>query len=241
MKKLSGLLLLLLLFVSVSCEPAKSEFTQESYIDDIYTVNKHTVSPEFADTSYMVSNMDEYNLATGTRARMVLRYYYDASSGKMPSWSIYHIEEIIPTRPLSALSEIDTLEYSTPFVGLIRYEVYDKFYKPVWVHKNRQNLSVVYSGVEEGAEFAMAVRGVVDNFVELELFAKARNVGNVTTRKLLTFDLAGIKDFISSEQASSLVANDSLKTRVFLKLKDDKGNVRKAEIIGGTFENPFKQ
>ena len=49
-----------MLGMMVSCDPAEGAYTEERYVDNIYTVNKATVQPEFADTTYFVSNIEEY-------------------------------------------------------------------------------------------------------------------------------------------------------------------------------------
>lgn len=225
----------------VSCGPADQEFTEERFVDNIYTVNKHAVIPEFTDTSYMVSNMAQHPLQTGDRVRMILRYYFDAGSSKMPQWSIYHIGEIIPVRPIVAKGEVDTLEYATPFVGLDYYELMERYYNPVWIWKNRQNINIIYKGVEDEAQFAMAVRGISGDFLELELYAKAKSIAEVKTTKLLTFDLNGVESLVAPEEQSLVKDIDSLRTKIYLKRLDEKGVVSEASIIGGKFRNPFKK
>ena len=79
---------------------------QTVYVYDIYTVNKHTVRPEFEDTAFMVQNMAQYPLQTGDRAYMVLKYFYDAESVKYPQWTIEKVLDIIPTRPLQAKDSV---------------------------------------------------------------------------------------------------------------------------------------
>ena len=242
MKKfVAGLFMTVSLISFASCEMAEQGYTEEIYYDNIFTVNKHTVSPEFKDTSYMMSNMDEHPLQTGDRARMILRYYFDAYSGRMPQWTIHKVVETIPTRDIVAKSEIDSAAFVTPFVGLDYYELMDRYYNPVWVWKNRLNMNIIYKGVADDAEFAMAVRGISDGLVELELYAKAKSVGEVTTTKLLTFDLADVEGLILPEQQALVSDVDSLKTKIYFKLLDDKGVVKEGNIMGGKFRNPFKK
>ncbi len=234
-----GLFVAVMAVCFVSCDSAESGFKQEMYLDNIFTVNKHAVIPEYSDTSFMVSNMDSYNLNTGDRARMVLRYYYDANSGRMPEWSIYSLVEVIPTRRLQSAADVDIAAYVTPFTALPYYELLDRYCKPVWVWKNRQNINITYKGVKDGAEFAMVVRGLKDNSVELELLAKADDNGNSSSTKLLTFDLADIGNYLTAEEKSSVSGVDSLQTRIFFK-RLEKDKVSEAQVIGGKFANPFK-
>ncbi len=223
-----------------ACMPAEVGFTEERFVENIFTVNKHTVAPEFADTTYMVSNMDQQNLKTGDRARMVLRYYYDASSGRMPEWSIYQVGEVIPLRDIVAKGEVDADEYQTPFVGLDYYELMDRYYNPVWVWKNRLNMNLVYKGVKENAQFAMAIRGISDGCLELDLYAKAATLGEKKSTTLLTFDLNDAETVATPEMKASARGIDSLKTRIYFKFLDDKGVVKEGDILGGKFANPFK-
>lgn len=223
----------------VSCDNPKKEYTQEFFLDNIYTVNKHTVTPEFGDTSYMVSNMNSYPLQTGDRVRMMLRFYYDAFSGKMPEWEIYAVDEVIPTRPLQARNSVDTTEYATPFIAITYYELMDRLCNPVWIWKNRQNINIIYKGMRNGAEFAMSVRGVTDGYIDLDLFAKATAEGNTQTEQLLTFDLENVCDFLTAEEKNSIAGHDSLQTRIFFKRLDN-NTLKEVKIIGGTFANPLK-
>ena len=222
-----------------SCGPAEVGYTEERYIDNIFTVNKHTVAPEFADTAFMVSNMDQQSLKTGDRARMVLRYYFDASSGKMPEWSIYQVGEIIPTRDIVAKSEINADEYQTPFVGIDYYELMDRWYNPIWVWENRLNMNLIYKGVKDDAQFAMAVRGISGDCLELELYAKAATLGETKSTKLLTFDLNDVEAVATPEMQASARGVDSLRTRIYFKFLDN-NVVKEGNLLGGKFANPFK-
>lgn len=254
MKKfIAGLFALVSLVSVVSCGSAEGGFTEERFVDNIFTVNKHTVTPEYSDTSYMVTNMDSYALKTGDRARMILRYYYDAYSGKMPEWSIYSIDEVIPTRPLLSADAVDTTAYSTPITALVYYEFMDRFVSPVWIWKNRQNLNVSYNGIKERTEFAMIVRGISEDVdavgnskrycLDLELRAKSHLNTGVKTTQLLTFDLANVGDFLTAEQKRLVAGVDSLHTKIYLKRLErveDVETVRDIYIMGGSFANPLK-
>lgn len=240
MKKFFGYILLALSAILVwSCEPAESGFTQTIYIDNIFTVNKHTLRPEFEDTTYMMQNMASYPLQTGDRARIIIKYYYDAYSGKLPEWNIVNVVEKIPTRSITAQDSAMCADFTTPFTAINYYELMDRFCNPLWVWNDCQNINITYKGVEEGAEFAMVVRGVADDCLELQLLAKANTIGEVETTKLLTFDLKNVGDFLSKEQKDSVAGIDSLRTRIYFQ-RLDKGELREVNVIGGTWANPFK-
>lgn len=240
MKKLLNVSLLSsLILVLFSCDPIEPEYRYEHYFDDIYTVNKHTVSPEFSDSVIRISNMDKYPFVTGDRVHMTLRYYFDISTMKMPLWEISHVTRKIETLPLTAPTGIDSAEYDAVFNKLHNYELASKFVKPVWIWRNRQNINISYFGVEEGASFVMAVRGINGDCLELDLYAKAKSNNEHTTTTLLAFDLSKAGDFLSEEQKNSIADIDSLRTRIYFNRKVD-GEVKRVDIIGGKFANPVK-
>lgn len=240
MKKLLDISLLSsLILVLFSCDPIEPEYRYEHYFDDIYTVNKHTVSPEFSDSVIRISNMDKYPFVTGDRVHMTLRYYFDLSTMKMPLWEISHVTRKIETLPLTAHAGIDSAEYDAVFNKLHNYELASKFVKPVWIWKNRQNINISYFGVEEGASFVMAVRGINGDCLELDLYAKAKSNNEHTTTTLLAFDLSKAGDFLSEGQKNSIAGIDSLRTRIYFNRKVD-GEVKRVDIIGGKFANPVK-
>lgn len=240
MKKLLDISLLSsLILVLFSCDPIEPEYRYEHYFDDIYTVNKHTVSPEFSDSVIRISNMDKYPFVTGDRVHMTLRYYFDISTMKMPLWEISHVTRKIETLPLTAPAGIDSAEYDAVFNKLHNYELASKFVNPVWIWKNRQNINISYFGVEEGASFVMAVRGINGDCLELDLYAKAKSNNEHTTTTLLAFDLSKAGDFLSVEQKNSIADIDSLRTRIYFNRKVD-GEVKRVDIIGGKFANPVK-
>ena len=245
MKKILGLIFVsMTMFLMASCEPVQWGDKFEYFYDNIYTVNKHAVYPEFSDSFVIVSNMDSTSLKTGDRARMILRYYYDSSSGKKPQYSIYYLGDIIPTRSLDSIAGIDTLEYNSLFKNLEFYDFWDRYANPVWVWNNCQNINVSYYGLKDGAEFAMAVKGVDNEYLELELFAKATRSNNVANTILLTYNLSNADEFLTYAQKKSLEKYDTLKTRIYLdrEVKDElngKIYTEKINFIGGKFANPF--
>ena len=223
-----------------SCEPAEQGYTYDYYLDNIYTVNKHRVIPEFDDTMLMVSNMDQFAFQTGDRVHMTLRNYYDSNTMPKPQLSIYNVVEVIPTLPLVGKESVDTAEYNALFNNLHQYEFLDRYAQPVWVWDNRQNINISFFGVKDDASFVMAVRGVGEDCVELGLYAKARRVGKVTNTRLLSFDLSNVADFLSDEEKAKVAGIDSLKTRIYLK-REDEGKVKEVSILGGKFANPLKK
>ena len=240
MKKLLNIALLsLVAAVLFSCDPIEPHYKYEYYYDNIYTVNKHTVSPEFSDSVIPISNMDSYAYQTGDRVHMTLRYFFDISTMSRPLCEIAHVTRKIETRPLSLSGSIDTAEYNATFAKLGNYELADRFVSPVWIWKNRQNLNVYYYGIEDGASFAMAVRGVSEDFIEFDLYAKATRSGKLTNSKLLTFDLSNVADYLTEEQKGCVSGMDSLRTKIYLK-REVEDKVDEVEIIGGKFANPVK-
>ena len=157
----------------------------------------------------------------------------------MPEWNIVNVVEKIPTRSITAQDSAMCADFTTPFTALNFYEFMDRFCNPLWVWNDCQNINITYKGVEEGAEFAMVVRGVADDCLELQLLAKANTIGEVETTKLLTFDLKNVGDFLSKEQKDSVAGIDSLRTRIYFQCLD-KGELREVNVIGGTWANPFK-
>lgn len=246
MKKIFGFIFAVVAFsFMTSCGPAEWGTSWEVFLDDIYTVNKHAVVPEYSDTFIRVSNMDSQPLKTGDRARMILRYYYDSSTGKQPEYTIYSLGDIIPTRKLDSIPAIDTLEYNTPFKYLEYVEFIDRHAYPVWVWNNCQNINVSYYGVKDNAQFAMAVKGVDEDVLNFELFAKAQRSNDATTTVLLTYDLNNIGEFLTNEQIKSVANYDTLKTRIYLsrEVKDENGvaSIEKINFIAGKLANPFKK
>ena len=247
MKRFFGLAALLSVALAFfSCEPAETGYEFEYYYDNIYTVNKHKVRPEFQDSLLTIYNMDKYGLETGHRARMVLKYYFDYSTMAYPKWEIAELIEVIPTLPLQAKDAVNAEEYNTLFTSLNYYELMDRYLQPVWVWNGLQNINIEYKGLKDNAQFAMTVRGIgVDETdeknvgVEFDLYAKAQQSGNVKSSKLLTFDLSNVADFLTDEQKGRIAGIDSLKTRIFLKSEVD-GVAKETNILGGKFANPLK-
>ena len=197
-----------------ACGPAEQGFTMEYELQGLYTVNKARVEPEFSDTFLFVRNIDDFELETGDRAFLHLHYYYDAYSGVAPQWNIRQVIKKVPTYPLLSMADVDTAAYCTPITGLQPLNFFNEYEALTWVWKEKQNISIKYKGVEDGASFALAVRGVKDGYVELQLFVDARE-SNKETSTLLTFDIANIKDFLSDDEKALL--SDSIKTKIFAK------------------------
>lgn len=239
MKKMLNIALPLMALLFFSCSPVEPEYTEENYFYDIYTVYKHSVSPEFSDSTIPVSNMEKYGFETGDRADMVLRYYYDYQTTPRPVFTIHSVREVIKTRPLSQTGSIDAAEYNTPFDSLVLYEFYDRRVLPIWVWKNRLNMNISYFGEKSSASFAMTVRGVSGDTVMFDLYAKAPRNGSKTSTSLLTFDLNSVADVLTAEQKNSLAGIDTLNTKVYFQ-REVKGKVREAFLTRARFANPVR-
>lgn len=243
MKKIFGIISAFVAMLSISsCGPVELVERWEHYIGSVYTVNKHAVIPEFSDTFYMVSNMDGQPLKTGDRARMVLRYHYDSRTDAKPQYTIVEVGEIIPTRTLDSIAAVDTLAYDATLMWAL-YDLGSRYVYP-WVWNNCQNVNVAFYGVKESAAFAMTVKGVQGDNLELELFADIEKSKDENTQ-LLTYDLSNAADYLTAEQKRSLEAYDTLRTKIYFNFedKDSLGNavVRKVNISGGKFANPFRK
>ena len=219
-----------------ACEPAEVSYNEYGYAEGLYTVNKATVKAEFGDTALFMRNFDDYKhtLKTGDHAWLRLRFDYDAYSGQPPVWCISEIIEVVPTYPLSVLDSAAIAQYDTPFTALKATNLGIGKWVAAWVWNGRQNLNLSYRGTELDAEFAMVVRGYNEGCVELELLAKAAQ-GTGDTDKLLVFDLTNVADFLPVEVRDSLPKGedfDKIKTRVFYKYLDKKGNVNEVNILG---------
>ncbi|MBO7194223.1 MAG: hypothetical protein J6V47_08065 [Bacteroidaceae bacterium] len=212
-----------------ACGPAEIGYKQEFTLQGLYTVNKATVAPEFSDTMFFVRNIEDYDLKTGDRALLLLHYEYDAYNGKAAQWTIEEVLKRIPVYPLSLKSDIDTDAYTTPITGLQPLNFFNAFTTRSWVWKGKQNLSIKYKGVEEGASFALTVRGVNNGSVEMELFIDAEE-SDKEVATLLTFDISNIADFLSDADKASLPSNiDDIRTTIYVKRMSD-GNPKEDTI-----------
>lgn len=205
-----------------ACGPAEVGYTEEWNIQGLYTVNKATVAPEFTDTFYFVRNIDEFDLKTGERAMLLMHYYFDAYSGKAPQWNIKKVIKKIPVYPLSPRSEIYDSVYTTPITAFQPFNFYNEFEALTWVWGGKQNISVKFKGVEETASYAMTVRGVKDNCVELDFWVAAEE-SEKEAQALLTFDISNIADFIDLADKGVVPADiDSIKTKIYVRrIKND--------------------
>ena len=207
--------------IMLACSPAEIGYKQEFTLQGLYTVNKATVAPEFSDTMFFVRNIEDYDLKTGDRALLLLHYEYDAYNGKAAQWTIEEVLKRIPVYPLSLKSDIDTDAYTTPITGLQPLNFFNAFTTRSWVWKGKQNISIKYKGVEESASFALAVRGVNNGSVEMELFIDAEE-SDKEVATLLTFDISNIADFLSDADKASLPSNiDDIRTTIYVKRMSD--------------------
>lgn len=217
MKKLYSMIAVLVAVVLVwSCGPAEFENSVTYELEALCTVNKSRIEPEFSDSTYLFAkNVDQFGLETGDRAFLKLTCTYNLYSEATPMWTIVDVKKKIPVYPLSA--NIDTAAYTTPVVALEPVDFFNEFTALTWVWNEKQNISIVYKGVEDGASYAMTVRGVNDGYVELDLFVNAKE-GAADVKTLLTFDISNIADFLSDEEKAQLPTDlDEIKTIIYMK------------------------
>ena len=217
MKKLYSMIAVLVAVVLVwSCGPAEFENSVTYELEALCTVNKSRIEPEFSDSTYLFAkNVDQFGLETGDRAFLKLTCTYNLYSEATPMWTIVDVKKKIPVYPLSA--NIDTASYKTPVIALDPVDFFNEFTALTWVWNKKQNISIVYKGVEEDASYAMTVRGVRDGYVELDLFVNAKE-GTADVKTLLTFDISNIADFLRDSEKASLPSNlDEIKTIIYMK------------------------
>lgn len=184
-------------------------------------VNKATLRPEFEDTILrVVNNPWDFGLETGDRAHVIVHFYYDAYSGKSTEWDIVSVVEEIPVLPITARDEIDADSYDMLFTGLADYELYDRYVHAAWVWENRLNVNVAYKGVPETAEFAMSVRGVSNDTIDVNVLARTAESSDTAKTRLLTFDLNGIGNHLTNEEKMAVKEYETLKFRLHFKVKD---------------------
>lgn len=214
--------------VSWSCSPAKMEYTREYEFVGLYTVNKSAVQPEFEDTFLHVNNMSSHELETGDRAFMTLYCKYDVYNSKASYWSIKEVGKRVPVYSLSSPDDTDFTTYTTPYTGLEYLNFLNQFEAASWAWKGKQNIYLKYKGKEDGALFAMTVRGIKDGYLEYNLYVKA-DESDTESSTLLTFDTGNVADFLSDEQKPLLT--DSIKTKIYVKCMNN-GVLRDLAIPG---------
>lgn len=240
-----------ILFISVasvailaSCEPVQNSFTQEAYFSDIYTVNKHTLQPEFEDTLYRIKNFDSFadTLKTGDRAHILVHYFYDAYSGRGAEWNIVRVIEKIPTDTLAA-RDVNETDFNLPLSGIMEYELLSKYLYPAWVRNNRLNVNVLLKAVPDSTDFAMTVREVKSDTVSMNLYANTSKATTTKVSKLLTFDLKNIADMFTETEKSNLAKYENLKFRVHFRYRDDKDSLfnYRSPVITGNMANPLRK
>lgn len=226
----------------VSCNDAENSLTFDNYYEHICTVNKWTVTPEFADTAYQIGNMDKFDLKTGDRAKLVLRNYYNSEVMKFPEWTIFQVLEVIPSRDIVSKDAINEAEYNTYVTSINDYKIGDRLSKPIWVWDNLQNINVQFKGEKEGAQFAMSVVDIEENCVNLQLHIKANISGETKSEKLLTFDLMSLESALTPSELTMLSSYDKIQTKLFVKCMLPSNIVKNIETPASElFENPFKK
>ena len=213
-----------------ACGPAEVENTVTYNLEALCTVNKSRIEPEFSDSTYLFAkNVDQFGLETGDRAFLKMTCTYNLYSETEPLWTILDVVEKVPVYPLSA--DVDTAAFDTPITFLEPITFFDQFTALTWVWKGKQNISIVYNGVEESASYAMTVRGMNDGCVELDLFVSAKE-STAEVKKLLTFDISNIADFLNDEEKAQLPSNlDDIKTRIYIRRMEG-GSLKDSPLDG---------
>ena len=218
MKRLAGIFSLFAVVSMLwSCGPAEVSQVYDIYMTSLYTVNKHTLTEEFSDTSFFVKNMDDFDLETGDRAIIKLHWHYDLYSNIAPEYKILEVKKKIPTYSLTHKDSIDASLYTTAIPNLRYLDLGSSYQRPLWLWNGCQNLNILYKGEEEGAEFALVPRGFKDGFLEFDLLAKAIDAGKKETERLLTFDISNVVEYLDSADKRLLPSEiDKVRTRIYL-------------------------
>ena len=221
----------------VACDPVQNSYTSDSYLRDIYTVNNNTtLTPEFGDTSLRVSNFNEFGLRPGDRVSLYLHYHFDAYDANKNELKIVELLEKIQTLSIGQCDSVDVSDYDLP----LRVSPYD--YQPsIWVWNNRLNINAIFAAKADSTDFVMSLRGVERDTVMLNLSARTTAPLGSYEAKLLSYDIADIGKVLADEEVDSLKQHKKLIFRIYLKNKDDKGNLfeRPYLVEKGEFANPL--
>ena len=240
-KFISGAVLgVLMLFVA--CDPAENSYTADTYTVDVYTVGSYnTLTPEFEDTLLTVSNFSSFDLTPGERVCLYMHQHFDAYDSRANKLEIVQIVERIPTLYLTPREEVDASEYNMP-LGTTPY-----WYKPnVWMWNDILNVSTRFYAKKEATEFAMSVRAVRNDTIQLNLSAKTTAPSDTLAARLLSYDLDNIATFLTDDEKASLKGYEKLKFRIFMKenVKTSTGKDSIAEcawnVTNAEFVNPVR-
>lgn len=241
MKKIIGIFatVAFMAFAIVSCEDPEN--TTDGYIEGLFTIHGHHVIPETSDTMYYVNNMNEFGLKTGERGIMRIKYEYDSFMGPLTAkWEIGKVYSLIPTRTLTAASEIDEAEMDSYFADVYNFVAYNN-YGYAWVWKNIQNINVIYytDGSKE-PDFRMSADGFANDTLKLHLWAGNITDGDNKIGELLSFDISNAASMLDEAERSQLVLPDTIYTTITADFGVDKNEIERATIYTGKCANPYK-
>lgn len=218
----------------VSCENATD--TTEGYTIELFTVGNNSVSPEMADTFYVVDNIETMGLKNGDRALLRLDYFVDNMVGmKGAKYEIGEVYEVYPVYDIVDANSVERNEYTSALTGLI-----SSSYGAAWAWNGYQNLNVVYKNDGAEPEFKMVMTGYDNDTLRLSLLSKMTD-GEKENAQLICFDLKSVVSILNTEQLNKILKADTLNTKITMNHFDSQEeSVVERTIIGGKIANPFK-
>ncbi len=224
-----------LFFVSISCDDANS--TSDGTIQGIFTVNRNFLYPEMQDSFYRVDpgDISAFDLNEGDRAFMTLQYEIDNTMGSaFAKWSLKSVEEKLSVSALTAIADVDTVEFSSPVVGLSEMLVAtpspvvqsDLVIAADWYWNKKQNFNLFFYGNGSVGDFQFSPMGVSKDTLCFALNSKIAK-GDEPTIQLVTFDLSNVRTMLSAKDAGLLAELDSFCINVTTKVLDPDKNVVK--------------
>lgn len=219
----------------VSCDEANN--TTEGYIEGIFTLEQKYVIPEMSDTSYFINNTSDFDLNSGDRALMRIKYFIDNVVGAQRAvWEIDKIYGVIPTRELIKATEIDSTEYSSQIAGILNFIPYGA----AWAWNGLQNINVVYYTDDSKAQFDMTVTDFANDTLSLFLHAKIAD-GKKERSELLSYDISKAHLMLPEAKQQEAKKAEKIRTKISMLYYDAQNDsTYVATIIGGECENPFK-
>ncbi len=222
-----------------SCEDPKN--TTDGYIEGLYTIKGYHVVPENSDTMYYVDNVNDFQLKTGDRGIMRIKYKYDSFMGPITAkWEIGKIYDIIKTRRLTPAAEIDATQMNSYFADVYPFVAYDN-YGYAWIWNNIQNINVIYhtDGSTE-PDFRMSVEGFANDTLKLHLWAGNINDGDNKIAELLSFDISDAGTMLNETERNIFANTDTIFTTVTTHFGTNINEIEEATIYTGKCANPGK-
>jgi hypothetical protein len=232
--------LFVFIFATTSCDEATS--TSEGYFQGLYTVDRNFLRPEMIDTFYKVDNIVEFGLKNGDRAYITLAYEYDNYYGPANTkYYIKSVDKIVPVYGLTALSDIDTSDYSYPIFSLEKIFLNNYMSGAMWLWKNFQNVNIGYYSNGTEGDFKLSPVKLSGDTLCFALNAKIEN-GEKYKTKFLSFDITSAVNILPAEEAEKLVKLDSIYTQISTLWHDeDNDTVKVMYPFGGKYKNCFKK